>query len=105
MVTPSGDLALTPSKPTVVDLEKGSKVFTADETKNMLGAFNNGAAQLVAPSPDNGITPADLQRHGDQITEAFESQAQHITTIGRRGVEEFMKHNGNKTKYYNERYR
>jgi len=53
--TPSGRLALTPSSATLVDLPKGSKVFTNDETLGMLGMAGIGETNFT-----NGITMGQL---------------------------------------------
>jgi len=105
VVTPSGEISLTPNKASVVDLERGSTVLTAAETVAALSNFNDGARELTAPNVVvQGLTRGDLDKQTKALSEAFENQTQFITNLNQGSVETFVKKNGNKTKYYNNRY-
>lgn len=105
VITPSGEVALTPDKASVVDLERGSTVLTAQETIAALNNFNDGARDLTAPNVIvQGLTRGDLDKQTKALSEAFENQTQMVAHFTKDGVETFMKHKGGKTKYYNNRY-
>ena len=102
VVTPSGEIGLTPSTPTIVDLKGGSQVFTAQETKDILDQFSNGKNEFSREVIVNdSITPEQIKA---AIAEGIANQTQHITQIGRRGLESFTKHKNNTSKYYSNRY-
>lgn len=105
VVTPSGDLSLTPSSTSVMDLERGSKIYTAQETKNILDAFGNSARNLSDPIiASTGLTSDEFHRGICRMEDAFENRAEQVFQINKNGIDLFYRHKGNKTAYYNKRY-
>lgn len=104
IVTPSGDVHLTPDKTTLTTLEKGSKVLTAQETNDALRAFEDAGMRVAYKKEIEAITPRDINHLGDKLETAFKKQTNHITKLNKGEVEYFIEHNGSITKYFGKRY-
>lgn len=64
IVTPSGEIQFTPSRPTLTTLEAGTKIYTANETRAI------GSMAMAAMGRDNTLgTAKDAQLNGEVVNE------------------------------------
>lgn len=79
-VTPDGKLGLTPPVDTIMNLEEGTKIFNANETKRILAGQSDsfGSAEIVNAIHENNITTKELIR-------AFKSHQVNSTLITKSG--------------------
>jgi hypothetical protein len=112
VVTPTGDLALTPEKQSIVNIERGSKVIPADKTAAIFDQARQNLDYMVSSEKlirDFNQSQPDYEylitKQTEAVRDALENQQQYIFSVGKNGMEQFVSHRGNKTKYYNERYK
>jgi hypothetical protein len=91
MVSPAGQLSLTPDKATVMDLPSGTQVIPHDETMRML------ALSAIMPQYNFDNTSADkellrdLGRKLDSVERTIRNKREHITNLTRAGAQKIVK--------------
>jgi len=101
MVTPDGSLQLTPNRDTITYLQKGTKIFDADKTKQIL-AFsgipkNHGQETEVDVSKIVDAT----KKSTNEIKKAILSRPEHRTILTKRGLRNVYKNGSTWNNYKN----
>lgn len=88
-VTPSGDLIMSPNRPTLMDLEAGTKVFSGDETEKLAlsGLFSGINA---THSSNNGEDFNLLRKDVRALTKTVRNKKELHINFSRQGAEAVM---------------
>lgn len=96
MITPSGDVRLTPHKDTIMNLEKGTRIFNHSETKRILQGRTNIRESLMSL---DGLKNSQKQG-AKMIVKAIESNKKSPSTyITKEGWFNTQKQNSGFSKY------
>ena len=104
----SGQVTLSPDKPTVQYLSKGSKVIPNKETERILGTKidrNSIADERSGLVLNSKKESTDLLKLGGMFKAAVKDIPLHQTTFDANGVREFVKKGNNRTERLNRRYK
>ncbi len=93
MIDPSGKLSLTPDMPTIMDVSRGTKIITADRTKNLLEQAKNASLYGATINPQTTDYSTSLNKmalsfeHGfGQVVKAVNNIKQPIIIIQDRSA-------------------
>lgn len=103
----SGRMWLTPEKESVVDLEKGSKVYPAHETEKILNGLNfddrNAIANSQILSSVKGVK-LDVEKIMDGFRNEIKNIPQTTINMDENGFTKSIRKNNRTTTYLNKRY-
>lgn len=94
--TPSGKVFLSPDKPTLMNLPKGTRVTPHDVIKRHLSGFNN--AHILTPQPYS-------DKKMNELIDVVKNKREHIINIDKEGISVIAKNGLNRTKFINSYYR
>jgi len=110
---PSGELSLA-TDPGLQFLKRGSRVYTADETRALAdAAIMEGAGDTIGTAADAVSNPlagdlkdliSDVQTGRLILLEAVKSMSSNHFEVSERGLKVYTKNQGNRTDYFNKRY-
>ena len=94
--TPSGKVFLSPDKPTLMNLPKGTRVTPHDVIKRHLSGFNY--AHILTPQPYS-------DKKMNELIDVVKNKREHIINIDKEGISVIAKNGLNRTKFINSYYR
>lgn len=98
MITPSGDAMLTPAKETLTYLEKGTKIFTAGQTKKILEGQKSLDGMHAHYNIDLGQLVNEQRNSTRELKKAFKDNASK-TFITKKGLHVVHSKNSNFNSY------
>lgn len=90
LLSPSGDLSLTPSQSSLINLEKGTKVFTHEETTRIL-AYNGIKKGMIEASENGSYDFRRLEDRLDSLERTIKNKKENHINVTRAGLETMMK--------------
>ncbi len=101
MVTPDGSLQLTPNRDTITYLQKGTKIFDADKTKQILAFSGMPKSQGQETQIDVSKIVDATKKSTSEIKKAILSRPEHRTVLTKRGLRNVYKNGSTWNNYKN----
>lgn len=98
--TPSGNIGLTPDTATIMNLPKGTEIFSSPETMRMLALSRLAAPDSITAELDN-----DVSKYFKSLEHAIKNKKELHINFSRRGLEAAIHNAETRTKILNDLFR
>ena len=108
VIPPSGAAYVSPPGPSVIDIARGSQVLPAKESEAVLSSIERdleGGREIDILALQLEQIERLITAREEELLAAIEGRKEYNFIVSKEGIDVFIKHRGNTTKYYNERYR